>query len=225
MLVVRRFSTSHEANLAKMTLESHGIRCHVTGDVLADALSFYGNAVSRVDLLVSPEDAERSHQLLYEADLTRQSERFDQWNEHRGMGWVCNRCDECNELTFDLCWSCAADKPQSPDMRILAPADHPEESLDTEESLSVSKSDESPYRAPSAGSAVVVTPTSDGEIRRAYRAAIAGLYFPPLSLYCLFLLGGQLSRGNFTSRQLAALFLSLTVLLTWTSILLFAGGR
>lgn len=172
--------------MARLALLREGIPCEVVGDDLATSLSWFGTAVTKVDLLVGKNDVEQAGQILLAEDQQFFGHQHDQWGIDSRLGWVCENCDEVNDTTFDLCWSCKADRsptalqrPLDEEPRNLVAGDAPVHSQDE---------DLSPYRAPMAISETTAFAEDLVTANRVYRAAILSLYFPPLTLYTVYLL-------------------------------------
>lgn len=152
---------------------------------------------------VAETDRERATQILEE----------DEQRMAGATNWICGRCDEKNDRTFDLCWSCSK-------RRSASDASFDDENLDGEsdEEPSADASlgplllesevsqrevdDGNPYRPPSLTGIARPTESNrktvefdeslDHQVRRAWMSAIMGvMILPPLlSLYSVYLCMG-----------------------------------
>lgn len=183
LIHVMTFGGSHAAHVALAALSDHGITAHVQGDALADALSYYGPAVSKVQLLTFEDDAEQALQILQEMEA--EARRADgAWSDGDYL-WVCESCGEHNARTFDQCWSCGAARPDNA-QRI--PVDEPQTpEIDATASPTDTSNSDSPYRTPSS-EAVVALPQDVSQLQdRAVRAANLSAVLFPLGFYALYL--------------------------------------
>ncbi len=188
---IRSCADRFEAESIRIRLAEAGIRAIVTGTDMGTALGLGGAGTMRmVRVEVPNEDAERAAFILQE-DARRAMEVGS---------WICSRCREPNEATFEVCWSCnkprTEDDPRGPlESTAPVPADFSESSVDP--LLSRPVDDGNPYRAFSSREEVRVAnvppeslDTLEEEVRRAFRAAVIGSFvFPPLvCLYSVYLL-------------------------------------
>lgn len=60
LVTVMTYGSSHVAHTARGLLAQNGIVAEVQGAALADAFSWYGSAVSKIDLVTFEADAERA---------------------------------------------------------------------------------------------------------------------------------------------------------------------
>ena len=109
---LRWFASPHQAQFAKLALEIEGIRSTLTGGDLSLMLSYYGQAVSRIELYVDASEKNRAEEILQQRE-TENSLTND---------WRCSLCDEVNGVAFATCWSCgdpasgiAAEGPPMPE--------------------------------------------------------------------------------------------------------------
>lgn len=97
LAVLRECATQVEAQTIRIRLAAEQIPVLITGTDPNFALSLGGAPTSRpVRVEIEHSDFERADTLLKQDDLrARQAE-----------SWICFRCHEPNEPTFDVCWSC-----------------------------------------------------------------------------------------------------------------------
>ena len=93
--MVKRFRDLPEAMLAKGSLESSGIECHLTDDNMVRLDWFISNLLGGAKLMVKPEDLEEARQVLEQpipADFNYGEENFEQ-----------PKCPKCGSLdiTFE----------------------------------------------------------------------------------------------------------------------------
>ena len=194
-------------------LVAHGMKCAVTGDLIADTLALYGNAVAKVDLWVDGQRANEAVEILDELHTVDRS--VDHWGSGSQSDWRCRQCDEVSGQGFDECWSCSTDR--SADAR-LVPAE--EIVLPAEAEV---RQDESPYRVPPSDNAVAIDENSDELTARAFRAAIFGVYYPfPIALYAAYLSLRCWTSGTKNWRFWVSVVLTLPVMLFGAAMLLSA---
>ncbi|TWU41322.1 hypothetical protein Q31b_27610 [Novipirellula aureliae] len=202
-------------------LATEGIPSIVTGTDPVTALGFGGAGTNR---LVRVEVAEKDY--LRAAEILQ----ADEWLRDTATAWVCSRCDEQNEPTFEVCWSCnkkrdGADLPG----RTVSDFDRNErekgwesETITVPNDRVVLPRSSNPYSPP----VVIKTPsessaasgrligtnaeqveTTKADVRRVFYSSIIGLlFFPPLlngySLYLTFGLSPIAYRIRSCRRQL-----------------------
>ena len=104
---VYRAADSQEAERLRETLESEGIEARVVEDLLQGTLGCV-RPIAAPRLWVHAKDFERARRIVEE-----QLQRV-RGGTPPGNQWTCPQCGEQNEATFDLCWSCQAErKPAS----------------------------------------------------------------------------------------------------------------
>lgn len=122
---LREFSDVFAAEAVRSRLDAAGIRAFVTGTDQATALGLGGAMTTRgVRLEVPPADYDRAREILVRDDQVRRE----------ASSWLCSRCEEPNEATFEICWSCS--KPRSDEDAEVPLADPFEGQLDAPERLS-----------------------------------------------------------------------------------------
>ncbi|MEM8669647.1 MAG: DUF2007 domain-containing protein [Planctomycetota bacterium] len=190
---IRNCTDRIEAESLRIRLAEAGIRALVTGTDMETALGLGGAGTMRmVRLEVPTEDAERAVAILEE----------DRRKAIEAGPWICSRCHEQNESTFEVCWSCSKPRSDDDERGRLEPKGlkSTPEPIEIERTEPVSE-DGNPYRpAPTFSSPQRVTgvdsitdeswDTIDADVRRAFRASIVGSFvFPPLvCFYSLYLL-------------------------------------
>ncbi len=191
--LLRQCSDTFEAEIIRDRLAAADIRAFVTGTDMATALSLGGAGTDRgVRIEVAVEDHQRAVETLLE----------DERQRREAGDWICGRCEEVNESSFELCWSC--EKPRSADDARTSKYDH--EPLSGSErfgdlqnqspTTGIGKEDGNPYRPPtiSESDGEMKRPDStqsgsvntrdelDEQVRRTLVASIAAtMLFPPIS--------------------------------------------
>ncbi len=94
--ILRRCYDFVEAEAIRTRLDAAGILAVINGAEAQLMLSYVGTALGGVKLEVAPEDYDRAVKLL-----------DDDESQAAILGpWICERCNEQNEATFELCWKC-----------------------------------------------------------------------------------------------------------------------
>lgn len=137
------FMNTHQANLVHAHLRHNGIEATIDGDGISTSLSYIGAAISKIRVLVHVEDAATSQELIDE--LLASPEEISQWGET--TQWLCDHCEEENEFSFDVCWNCNTDRPESP--RLCTASDEMQGRI-IEEGVNPNPDleNDSPYRPP-----------------------------------------------------------------------------
>lgn len=225
LTAIRDCADRFHAESLRIRLAEAGISAIITGTDMETALGLGGAGTMRLLRVEVPsEDAQRA------ADILAEDER----RALEAGPWICSRCREQNEATFEICWSCS--KPRTdddPTGRVGSESsglEHASESL-TAEPTTRSTDDGNPYRPVE----LVVDPQTvprvpelaeqsvdslRDDVNRAFRAAVIGSFvFPPLvSLYSLFLLISLPAIAYHPTR------LRIKIILTWLlNIALTAG--
>lgn len=103
--LLRQCVTVHEAEIVRDRLIAAGVRAFVTGTDMATALSLGGAGTDvGVRLVVPPEDFDHATELLAE----------DERILREAGAWRCGRCDQPNEASFEVCWSCSKPRDDEP---------------------------------------------------------------------------------------------------------------
>lgn len=134
LATVGRYGAVWEADIVRDRLEAAGIQAFVQGSETGRSLSYIGVALGGVRVQVAARDVEAARRLLSE-DARQRATAGD---------WQCPRCDEPNDASFDLCWSCSLPRGE-------AAARFPQEPLPTvqlADEATVEGEDGNPYRSP-----------------------------------------------------------------------------
>ncbi len=89
-----------EIHAWKGLLETQGIDVELKGEALLGATGEFGFDASYAEVWVLKSKENEAKQLL---DSTK----------HLGAQWICKECAEENESSFELCWQCGAEAPES----------------------------------------------------------------------------------------------------------------
>lgn len=165
-VTVAVFQKNQEASIAQATLAAAGIESELQGGVTADILAYLGTAIQGVQLSVAETDAERATELLGQVS--------DNDDAVLAAPWKCPACGERVEGSFDLCWSCGAERPEG-----APPASENEPEMPAELAADDDEEDESSDGAQA---------TPEEVVNRAWKAAILGIVFPPLLFYSFLLI-------------------------------------
>ena len=87
---------SLEANIVKGLIQTNGIECQITGEILQSALGEIPFDQTQVGVQVYAIKERHVRQILLNYQQVKQS----------APDWVCPNCNEHNGSTFDFCWSC-----------------------------------------------------------------------------------------------------------------------
>jgi len=226
LTVVRSCADRIQAESIRIRLAEAGIRAMITGTDMETALGLGGAGTMRmVRVEVPAEDAERAAALLDEDDR----------KAAEAGPWICSRCHEQNEATFEVCWSCS--KPRTEDDERGRLDTEPKIESTFSESITIAPEeptaeDGNPYRpivrsaedatAPPSAPVPIAPDTLHHEVRRAFRAAVIGAFvFPPLvcfySLFLLLSLPSQAYRTSGYRRKVILIwFLNLALIFAWT---------
>jgi hypothetical protein len=102
-VTLRRCSNVIEADTLRIRLAAAGIDAVIQGGEGFTALGQIGGAAGYPQLDVRSEDYDRAVAVL----------QADESASEHAKPWICSRCDERNEATFDLCWSCQKTRDES----------------------------------------------------------------------------------------------------------------
>lgn len=94
--ILRRCHNFVEAEALRTRLDAAGILSVIDGAETQLMLSYVGTALGGVKVKVAPEDYDRAVALLED----------DESKAAIAGPWVCDRCREQNDATFELCWQC-----------------------------------------------------------------------------------------------------------------------
>lgn len=214
-LTVATYTTAACAHLAKSVLEGNGIQTAVVGDQIAEALGYFGVAVTKVELLVRRPDADEARRLLAAFEQESRSRKQDRWGTEGRMGWLCGDCSEINEPNFDECWSCAASRQRDAD--IVPLPDSAERNTGPSDLITAPENpDPSPYCVPH----IENRPGTGTElVDRTFRSAVLGLGIPPLAPYSFSLACRCVGEGHPTMKVWTAMLISAVTMLVWLVIL------
>ena len=109
-----RFSvhrTAGEARLREGLLSGSGLSVEVRGEALAPLGGEIPTTETWVELWLPPEEVARAEELLAEVEED---------GEKAKRTVTCPGCAEDNPGNFELCWSCGADLPEAPRVRLRA---------------------------------------------------------------------------------------------------------
>jgi hypothetical protein len=217
LAVLRECADQFEAQTIRIRLAAEQIPVLITGTDPGFALSLGGAPTSRpVRVEVEHSDLERADTLLKQDDLrARQAE-----------SWICCRCHEPNEPTFDVCWSCnkMRDEAAANSQGNRVPSEsknggnsrpevaerHDQTQVGTDAKSTNEQqelADEELQQAPSVRSSTNHDQESQTEaVSRCGRSAVVGLLlFPPLinfySIYLLLNLDPTVYRNSDTQRR------------------------
>ncbi|MBX3423208.1 MAG: SGNH/GDSL hydrolase family protein [Pirellulaceae bacterium] len=209
-VVVSRFASDAEAEIARGWLAERGIVTLIEGANAATMLSYFGSGVTAVKLLVPAGAVEAAEQALQE---------FHAASSH-GQPWYCAQCCENNESAFDICWKCM--RPREEVGSSISPFSG-QSVADFGQPLDCSAS-VNQYHPPTEPSADLQTAEAalveqvEGDINRAWRSAVLGIAIPfLLSLYSMNLLMSsyyrsvRVSASGRQKRRLAWAFNFLTI--------------
>ena len=93
-----------EAHMIQGLLEKESISTNLSGEGLSIATGGLPTDVIQVDILVDEEKHAEALQIIsnYE-EIFRQSAQD-------GESWECEECNKVNPETFEICWSCQANR-------------------------------------------------------------------------------------------------------------------
>ena len=192
------FLNNHQATLAQAHLRHNGLKATLDGDQLSTALSYMGPAVTKSRLLVQLDDAEAAQALINEFMATlSDSPETSQWGE--STQWLCDFCDEGNAFSFDVCWCCGTDRPESP-RHGTAVDEIPGEALEEINETLPEPDSDSPYRTPRVKTTWKKLNASllDRFNSKYVRLAILTLAMPPFGVIYLLCRVFERSRDNGT---------------------------
>lgn len=201
---VASYANPAEAEQMRGIMEENGIRAFVDGASLNTALSYIGNALGGVGLIVPSRDAERATQLIHEIQEAAQ-------HDHGGA-WYCGACEEEVDAGFDVCWKCGASRREVEAPFPLAADIAPEPiSLDTTDPGNArlqgqpGLDETNPFASPnakrsldaSAADRLAIDSEAEAMLNRAWKAAIVGFFIPLIAnVYSMYLLLAASQRTN-----------------------------
>ncbi len=210
LAVLRECADRIEAETIRIRLESDDIRVFITGTDAATALGLGGAGTNRLVRVEVPEsELVRAHELLL-ADEMRMVEQGP---------WICGRCREDNDASFDICWSCAKPRQESDqqgrraDQTKPVPAAGFAETQTEEETVAVL--DRNPYSPTHLAETATRTKEEPdyeehaeenrANVRRALLSSVMGvmILIPLISFYSIFLLCRVAGTGAYRDPELS----------------------
>lgn len=177
LIEIATFPNAQEAAAIKGQLVEAGVDAVLEGEDTAAMLSHLGSTIAHVSVLIRVRDRERVVELLKEWDAGRLI-----------PAWICRSCQAEVDAGFAVCWNCGAEwnseQPLADTSPLPAATVDRVRSMDALDPFLIDASD--PRWA--AGEAEPSTAAGDDLVDRAYRAAVYGSVFPPLTLYSLALI-------------------------------------
>jgi hypothetical protein len=165
LVTIQKYGTPQEAHLARSVLDAAGIEACVTDESTATWMWYVGTALGGARVQVAEHDAERARQVLQDAKTPSA--------ENAQTDWHCPQCGADVDAGFDVCWSCES----------LRGANH----QDGEHAI---RAQNAPSSSTTLNNDDVDAPAEqpgDADAARACRAALFGVFFPPLMLYAIYL--------------------------------------
>jgi hypothetical protein len=185
VVTIAAYVTSAEANLAQHILSEEGIDSCLENDVSVALVCLLSNALGGVKLQVHARDAERAQAVL--AD--KLPAKADQANVSSAFpGGQCAKCGADLDPGFEVCWSCG----EPVEAQTIAPAAEQVPIADSSSTLARSPT-EQPSEAEAAESEEDTRDEADDLAKKAWFAALLGLFFcPPIlhaySVWLIFLI-------------------------------------
>jgi hypothetical protein len=137
--ILRRCYNFVEAEALRTRLDAAGILAVIDGAETQLMFTYVPTALGGVKLKVAPEDYDRAVALL-----------ADDASKAAVAGpWVCDRCRERNEATFELCWQCQKPRDENDQRAYLAETAEPPGAEPTQPSTDAEPpdiADNNPYR-------------------------------------------------------------------------------
>ena len=97
-------ANSTEAHLIKGLLEQESIETKLMGEDLAIGLGELPTEVIQVDIMVNEDKYSEA------LEITSNYEQLLKQPVQDGKSWECEDCKQINPETFDICWSCQANR-------------------------------------------------------------------------------------------------------------------
>ena len=235
MVVLRRFSDSVAAETLRGRLAVAGIDAFVRGTSIEAAFGLGGAPTSSgLRLEIAKDDVDAALQVI---------EQDDRLREIAG-DWICSRCDEENDASFEFCWKCQKERgPNDTKQAATQPQVNPiasPESKTSDQKVSRKTEKANPYRpvlvdaeagqmgSDVAGELQVDDETIDNTLRSLFRlACVSAMIIPiPLAFYAVYrtlTLPAQIKRHlkvrrRFRGYLLCNGLLSLIVVAFWTAV-------
>jgi hypothetical protein len=194
---IASYANAVEAEQMRAILEEHGVAAYVEGATVNTALSFIGNTLGGVKLLVPKSDAEKAVAIIHTLGGA---------SETPGGDWFCGECEETVDAGFEVCWSCGQSRAdvQRPFPATVAgqptePVGEPHHHVEIEPDDITEEDRLNPYASPrdntpppkiSADEDIRINPEAEAMLLRAWRASVIGLVMCPLiiHMYSMYLL-------------------------------------
>jgi len=93
-----------EAHLIQGLLELEAIETHLFGEVLSTAVGELPTDVIQVEIQVNEDKFSEAMRIITNYEQTLRAPVQD------GKSWKCEECDSVNPETFEICWSCEANR-------------------------------------------------------------------------------------------------------------------
>ncbi|TWT81031.1 hypothetical protein CA13_24780 [Planctomycetes bacterium CA13] len=101
---VYRCADRIQAETIRIRLAAAGVTAFVEGDDAVSSMAMSGGGVNEaiVRVEVASEDFEQAMQILQQDQVQRLTQD----------SWVCDRCGETNDASFDVCWQCRSPRDE-----------------------------------------------------------------------------------------------------------------
>ncbi len=194
---IASYANAVEADHVRAVLEDNGVTAFVDDATVHTALSYIGNTLGGVKLLVRPADAERAMAIIDTLGGTPDLASGD---------WFCGECEEMVDAGFEVCWSCGQARadverpiPASAASHPVEPAGEFDHDVEIEADEVTDEDRLNPYASPrvdtpppkiSADEDLPINPEAEDMVLRAWRASVFGLVIFPLiaHLFSMYLL-------------------------------------
>ena len=93
-----------EAHLIKGLLEQKSIETNLTGEDLSIGMGGLPTDVLQVEILVNEDKFSEAMEIISCYEQTLKEPAQD------GKSWECDQCSSVNPETFEICWSCQANR-------------------------------------------------------------------------------------------------------------------
>src|SRR5262245_11005090 len=111
-----RFDDPFQAEIVRLALGENGVEAFIESAETNRTMHYVGTALGGVKVLVRAPQKEKAERILDSIDFSQKSENAPLW--------ICAKCGEQVESSFDECWSCGASRPENAAM--VAPEDEGE---------------------------------------------------------------------------------------------------
>ena len=93
-----------EAHLIQGLLERESIETNLSGEGLSTAWGALPTDVNQVEILVDEEKYAEAVEIISNYEEVLRQPALD------GQSWECEECNKVNPDTFEICWSCQANR-------------------------------------------------------------------------------------------------------------------